>query len=134
MNRLMKIFFPLLLCAVVSTAFAGGKKKAVYVFGVSASFTDSVVYFTPVQELDSVALKNTFLPGWDMYSYQLKHYLEQRKGLSDRTCMVYYAENKKKLLKQASKLRAKYGKNKSLALKEIDPSEFKFLWEETEEE
>ncbi len=120
------------LCLFVSAAFAGGKKQMVYVFGVSASFTDTLVYFTPIQELDSVALKDTFLPAWDMYSYQLKNYLEQRKGLTDRTCMVYYSDNKKKLLKQAAKIRSKYLKKKSISLKEIDPAEFVFLREEVQ--
>ena len=41
------------------------------------SFNDSIVYYTDIQVLDSVELdKNGFLPKRDLYTYQLKNYLE----------------------------------------------------------
>ena len=65
-------------------------------FGIAASFNDSVVYCTEIQVLDSTALdKNGFLPKRDLYSYQLKNYLEYDLKKPDYTCMIYFSESKK---------------------------------------
>ena len=63
----MKYIRMILVAAVSVVLFSAftmkGGDKPVYVFGVGASFKDSVVYFTEVQLVDSVALdKNGFLP------------------------------------------------------------------------
>ena len=54
----IKILCSLLLVLMVCSAFSlkGSKGKSVYIVGVSASFTDSLVYFTEIQLLDSVRL------------------------------------------------------------------------------
>lgn len=104
-----------------------GGHKPVYAFGVSASFTDTVIYYTEIQMLDSVALdKNGFLPHRELYSYQLKNYLEFDKGLPNRTCMIYFSENKKKLGKEAAKVVGKFKKSKTVAVEKIDPQNFRF--------
>ena len=47
--------------------------KQVYAFGISASFTDTVVYFTDIQILDSAKVsKKVSLTHRELYSYQLK--------------------------------------------------------------
>jgi hypothetical protein len=104
------------------------KKNAVYVFGVSASFTDSLVYFTEVQLLDSVKLgKKEMLPERPHYSQQLKDYLEGQEGLENRTCFVYYNRSEAKLKKQSAQLKAKYQKNNSkLLLRQVNPNAFRF--------
>ena len=77
--------------------------------------------------LDSVALdKNGFLPHRELYSYQLKNYLEFDKGLPNRTCMIYFSEKKKKLGKEAAKVVGKFKKNKTVAVEKIDPQNFRF--------
>ena len=104
-----------------------GKEKPVYVFGVGASFKDSVVYFTEVQAVDSVALdKNGFLPRREMYAYQLKNYLEYEKSQPDYTCVVYFSENKNKLEKEASKVRKQYEKAKTFVIEKVGMSDFSF--------
>ena len=112
-----------ILCAValvfaLCSAFTmKDKEKAVYAFGVAASFNDSVVYCTEIQVLDSTALdKNGFLPKRDLYSYQLKNYLEYDLKKPDYTCMIYFSENKKKLEKEAVKVKAKYKKSTMVSL------------------
>ena len=96
-----------ILCAValvfaLCSAFTmKDKGKAVYAFGVAASFNDSIVYYTDIQVLDSIELdKNGFLPKRDLYTYQLKNYLEYNLKKPDYTCMIYFSENKKKLEKE----------------------------------
>jgi hypothetical protein len=103
-------------------------KKAVYIMGVSASFTDSLVYFTDVQLLDSIQLgKKELLPERQHYSQQLKDYLEQKQGLENRTCFVYYGNNEAKLKKESAQLKAKYQKNNQrLLIRQVNPNEFYF--------
>nr|WP_320058893.1 hypothetical protein [uncultured Bacteroides sp.] len=125
--KFAKIAFSLLLAFVICSAFSFKKQhKVVYAFGVATSFTDTAFYYTDIQLLDSVQLKNGFLPQRDLYSYQLKNYLETDKALPNRTCMIYFSESKKKLDKEVSKLVSKYKKNKSVTLQKIETSEFRF--------
>lgn len=122
---LLPIFILLVVCSAATTK--KGNSKLVYAFGVSASFTDTVVYYTDIQVLDSVTLeKKSFLPDRNTYSYQLKNYLEYQRGLSDRTCMIYFSENKKKLSKELNKIVNRYKKDKSVSLQLINNGEFKF--------
>lgn len=99
----------------------------VYIFGVAASFSDSTIYFTDVQEIDSVWIndKNNFLLNRSDYSYQLKNYLESQ-GQSRRTCIVSYALKRKDLEKKYMKMRNKYVKKGYLDIRNIDSNEFKF--------
>ena len=118
------------LVFMVCSAFSfkkGKGEKAVYAFGVAASFNDTVVYFTDIQVLDSVKLdKGGFLPKRDLYTYQLKNYLEYDLKSLDYTCMIYFSENKKKLEKEAAKVKSKYKKNKTIVLMPIAPEAFRF--------
>ena len=125
--------YVLILCAValvfaLCSAFTmKDKGKAVYAFGVAASFNDSIVYYTDIQVLDSIELdKNGFLPKRDLYTYQLKNYLEYNLKKPDYTCMIYFSENKKKLEKEAAKVKGKYKKNKGLVLQVVKSDAFVF--------
>ncbi len=107
--------------------FKNKKEKQVYVFGVAASFKDSVVYFTEIQLMDSVMLDNNgFLPERDFYSYQLKNFVERNKGKIDYTCMTYFSDNKSRLQKEFSKVKGKYAKDSSIKQENILLSEFGF--------
>ena len=120
----IKILCSLLLVLMVCSAFSlkGSKGKSVYIVGVSASFTDSLVYFTEIQLLDSVRLdKNKMLPERSQYSYQLKNYLENEEGLTNRTCFVYFSNSRKKLQKTINKMKIKYQKRKDLADSRSEP-------------
>lgn len=101
-----------------------------YIFGFSASFKDSVVYFTDINKIDSAWIdsKTGFLLGRDNYAYQLKNYLTQDKNNPNRTCIVIFDTKKKKIEKKYSKLRAIYNnRNKSTYdVKYINASDFKF--------
>ena len=96
--KLMKIFASLFLVFMVCSAFSlkGNKKDmGMYMVGVSASFTDSLIYFTDIQHLDSVSLyKDKLLPLRGQYSEQLEDYLENKLGLKDRTCFIYFDARK----------------------------------------
>ncbi len=125
-----KILITLILVFVVSSAVSAKKKdepKNVYAFGVAASFTDSVVFYTPIQIIDGVALdKSGFLPNRELYSYQLKNYFENQMNQPNRICMIYFSTNKKKLEKNQAKLLAKYRKNKANLLEVLPQDKFTF--------
>lgn len=126
--KYVKSLFIIALLFTICTAFTlKDGHKPVYAFGVAASFTDTLVYYTEIQLIDSISLdKNGFLPKRDLYSYQLKNYLELEKGMPNRTCMIYFSENKMKLSKEALKVLNKYEKNKSFSLQKINIGDFKF--------
>ena len=127
--KFVKIFASLILVFMVCSAFSmKGKKQenGMYMAGVSASFTDSLIYFTDIQFLDSVELdKNELLPMRGQYSDQLDSYLEQVKGMENRTCFIYFDVKKAKVEKEIKKMKEKYLKQGKAVLKEVGP-EFKF--------
>ncbi|MBM6865521.1 hypothetical protein H6A66_10140 [Bacteroides caecigallinarum] len=124
-----------LLCFVFAVSMVMGvaakkskdkNKYGVYMAGVSASFTDSLVYFTDIQYLDSAMVDGKgFLVGRSQYSVQLKDYLETKQGGKNRTCFMFYNMKKSKLQKEILKLKEKYKKGNSLVFKDVNP-EFKF--------
>lgn len=121
-----------LLTAIVSTAVAANNShtESIYIFGFSASFNDSTVYFTDIQRLDSawIEKKTKFLLGRDNYSYQLRDYLAENKSLPHRTCVVIYGFSKKDINKKLANMKKKYiGKGKqNYDIKNIAPEEFSF--------
>ena len=126
MKKLKIVLTILLVICVCSLSAKGKHNKPVYAFGISESFTDSIVYNTNIQVIDSVYLDaNGFLPARDSYAYQLKNYLEINKELTDRTCMIFFNTDMKKLTKEFNKVVARY-KKKNVIVKSIKPEEFKF--------
>lgn len=127
MMKLLKTVFVFSFVLVLCSAFTNSEKgkKQIYIFGVAASFMDSVVYITDIQTLDSVKFDEGFLANRSAYSYQLKNYIEQNENLPDRTCAVYYSSDKKKIYKEYSKLKNKYQKNK-ISIKPLTSGNFKF--------
>lgn len=122
-----------LMAMLLCSAFTMKEKKSegVYLFGIAASFNDSVVYFTPIHRVDSVKLEKGFLPQRHAYSYQLKNQIEASKNKQDYTCMIYFSDTKAKLEKEAAKVKAKYVKSKT-RMEEIPASEFTFTKPEEE--
>lgn len=119
----------LLLCSAFS--FPGKRKKheekVVYAFGVATSFNDTLVYVTEIQTLDSVSLtKSGFLPQRELYSYQLKNYMEDDLGNVDCTCMIYFSGKKKNLEKEAAKIKGKQIKQNKYTIVDIKSADFSF--------
>ena len=82
----------------------------VYVFGLAASFNDSLVYITDIFEVDSAYVEDNrthFLLNRGDYSYQLRNYFRQ-KGMGDRTCITYWALDSKSIEKQYAKVKKLY--------------------------
>lgn len=126
--KYIKMLASLALVFMLCSAFSmgGGKKNGMYMVGVSASFTDSLIYFTDIQLVDSVKLgKDKLLPLRSQYSSQMENYLESAYGLKDRTCFIYFNKKKAKLEKAIKKMKAKYLKEGKSELRETG-ADFKF--------
>lgn len=126
--KYVRMLLALALVFMVCSAFTmkKGEDKPVYVFGVAASFSDTVVYYTSVQLVDSVVLDHHgFLPRRELYSYQLKNYVEYTLGKPNYTCMIYFSEKKAKLEREASKIMGKYKKD-NVNLQMLDSKSFSF--------
>lgn len=116
------------VCSAFEFPFPFLKKQGniVYAYGVSASFKDSIIYFTEIQTMDSVKLKNGMLPNRYEYSQELKIYMEDKMKLANQTCVIYFGKDKEQLEKKKMKLRSKYLKDKKVSLKIISAADFKF--------
>ncbi len=103
-----------------------------YMFGFSASFTDSIVYFTDVQEIDSVwfTQKKKLLAGRSNYSYQLRDFFAEKMNLPKRTCVVIGSEKRKDVEKKLAKMKKQYTstskKSKPYEVRYITANEFQF--------
>lgn len=135
-NTLKRIAF--FIVAVVALAIPEGilAKKVqlpkMYVFGMAASFNDTIVYFTNVQQIDSVWVesKNHFMLNRDIYSQQLRNHLKNNEGMYHRTCIVVADKDRKKLEKKYLKFRKLYSTSKDgmqhYDIRYLGDSDFRF--------
>ncbi len=128
--RIIKAVGVLLLPFVLMSAFAVNKggMRPVYVMGVSLCFGDSVIYFTDIQQIDSVRLtKEGFLPSREGYGEQLKSYLTGTDGNMNHTCITYFAKKRADLQKKATKLMKRYQTKGTAIIRQIPLNEFRFV-------
>ena len=113
MKKIISILFILCL-AVPSLSFAkDGKTKErkkkvqteVYVWGVSLSFSDSVVYFTEIQHIEGAIIEDKLLPNRHLYAYELKDYMSYEENMPGRTSFIYFSDKRSKLEKKEQKVK-----------------------------
>ena len=111
----MKYLKFIALVVVLSTFLpANAAKKSettkAYLFGFVANFTDSVVYFTDIQEIENVTIqkKTKFLKDRDSYSDQLRYYFSDKLNMPHRTCIVSFGLARKEAEKKYVKMRKLY--------------------------
>jgi len=131
MRALKYMVLALVLASVTTTAEAKQVQlKHMYIFGFSASFIDSTLYITDIQDVENVwyDTKTKFLMGRDHYSSQLNDFMVDKKGLSNRICLVMFATTKKKAEKLYNKLKKKYRSKDGIiyGLQYLKSDEFKF--------
>lgn len=103
-----------------------------YIFGFAASFNDTIVHFTKVQELDSAWIdsKNKFMQSRELYSYQFRDFLTNKKQMPRRTCVVFANKNRKKVEKKLLKFKQLYMQSKDnrqhFDVRFVDDQEFHF--------
>ena len=130
--KLYKNVIAALTLLVVASSFVGVSAKIVcvpklYAFGFSASFNDSIVYFTDIQEIDSAWIndKTDFFVSRDNYSYQLKNYFTNI-GQEHRTCVISFALKRKDIEKKYKKMKEKYVKAGNFSIKTLGKNDFQF--------
>lgn len=131
----------LMTCLLLLTLAAGAKKKpktdtdifgkgtgTVYLFGVSQQLTDSVIYITTIQSVDSVDLtkKGKLLPFRSEYSLQLKEYMEGQLQLKNQTTCVFFSDKHKRLSKKLYKIKKRYLDDKETKIVMVDERYFRF--------
>lgn len=117
-----------LWCAGLSLS-AKVERTTVYMFGFSASFTDSVAYITDIQQLDSAYIdtKTDFLMDRVVYSEQLQTYVEAMELMGNCTCSVFFHTKKNKLQEEYEKIKKRYREDQGVVLKELEPGSFVFV-------
>ena len=126
MKSLRYILFFMAMALAIGADAKPIKTNQVHMFGFSASFKDSVIYVTDIQNVQGVWIdtKTKFLLARNEYSYQLKNFLAEKRQQPDRVCMTFFATSKKKAEKMYLKLIKKY--KKGYDVRYINVSEFKF--------
>ena len=124
---LIMLLFPLFVMAKQKPTQYGRGKGKVYLFGVSQQLTDSVVYITYINEVDSLDLmkKTKFLPFRSEFSLQLKEYMEGTLKKDHQTTCVYFSVNRKKLSKKYYKIKKRYLDNSYTKIMPLDVFQFR---------
>lgn len=123
----LKLFLLAFLVMMTATSAEAKTVKVdnLYMFGFSASFKDSVVYVTDIQNVPQAKInEKKFLLDRDQYSYQLKNYLEETLQQPGRICLVIYDIDKKKAEKKYVKLMKKYKKGYQVLY--LNETQFRF--------
>ena len=65
-----RFIFATLMLLIAMSVSASNKKATIYAFGFSASFNDSTIYFTDIQQIDNATIesKNNFLQNRTEYA------------------------------------------------------------------
>ncbi|MCD8297565.1 MAG: hypothetical protein LUC88_08330 [Prevotella sp.] len=129
--RLLR-FFTVAIALIMATCFTELQSKEryvpnkAYIFGFATSFTDSTIYITEIQQMDSLWIENkTFMLDRDNYSYQLKNYLD-KQGQQHRTCMMFFAIKRKDIDKKYEKIKKKYVTKGNYYISYLRENDFQF--------
>lgn len=130
----MKTFLHLVLLALILLPASAQARKdkgttdgAVYIFGVGTGFSDSTVYISDLQTLDTARIepRTGFLNRMPEYAEQYRAALQTAyPGLI--TCAVFYAEDRKAAEKKHAKLLRHYAKQRGTRTVEVGRDKFSF--------
>ena len=135
MKPIRQITITAIILAVLVTVYSPLRAKnfvkpKAYMFGFSASFNDSIVYFTDIQEVDSVWFmqKNDILAGRRNYSNQLRNYFAEKLKMPHRTCVVSFGKDRKDAEKKYLKLKKLYAEKNAgrYDIRYLSENDFKF--------
>ena len=132
MKKTLKYIVMALVLAVTATTAEAKQVRLphMYMFGFSASFVDSTLYLTDVQDVEGAwyDTKDKALLERDNYANQLKDYMKENLGQSNRVCLVIFATTKKKAEKKYLKLKKKYMSRDGIihGMKYLTAADFKF--------
>lgn len=125
MRKILFVTIALSLCLVMGAKKKDNSNVTVYMYGLSASFNDSIVYLTDVQKVDSAYfIEGKFLGGLREYTGQMNIYFTEKDG-ERRTNTVFFKRTRKDAEKAYVKLRKRYT-NDAIDLRPLPSTEFAF--------
>ncbi len=127
--KYISIAFALMSIFAISSVAKSIQPKHLYMFGFSASFNDSTVYITDIQDVKGAWIDNKtkFLINRDNYSYQLRDYFYNHLEQNNRVCMVFFATSKSQAERKMKKLMKKYVPNPKKKNKNWKPYEVHYI-------
>ena len=139
-QKTMKLTKIILCLGLMCMAFAGTAeakkhkvvKKDLYMIGVAVSHPDSAVFITDLQPVKGLMVekKTKFLMDRQLYSIQLKRYLEEDYKGGPYVAAVYFSSKLKKMERRYLSLHKRYSKGRELRIVLVDQSRFRFKAEE----
>ena len=137
MNFSRRLSLTLLLTVLTVAASAKIVTPAhLYMFGFSASFKDTSVYVTDIQDVQGACIdsRTKFLFNRDGYSQQLRDYLANSQQQPGRVCVVIYATSLKKAEKKLRKFQRIYIEKGSYDVRKLTAADFRFTPEMADED
>ena len=125
MKKALIIFSLLLISFSVYARGKSEKDSTVYIFGASISFSDTVVYFTEIQQIDEVVVEKGFLPGRQLYSYELKDYMSYKEKMPGRISVIYFSDKRKDLEKKEKDIKKRLETKEKMTVRYLG-GKFKF--------
>ena len=101
------------------------KDSVVYIFGASISFSDTIVYFTEIQQIDDVVVEKGFLPNRQLYSYELKDYMSFKENMPGRISVIYFSDKQKDLVKKEKDIKKRLETKENMTVRYLG-GKFKF--------
>lgn len=141
MYKLLSTLFALALLAPVGMQAQNAEQpdaqtrvvapNTIYVFGVSQSLSDSVVYVSGITEITGATLgAKGFLLNRSHYSAQLHDYLLKQGAAPNQTAAVFFEKTSKKAFKRLNKVKQRLAKPRAglppLVIREVTNHEFRF--------
>ena len=123
-----KILLISLLLLMTLSGYARGKSEkdsVVYIFGASISFSDTIVYFTEIQQIDDVVVEKGFLPNRQLDSYELKDYMSFKENMPGRISVIYFSDKQKDLVKKEKDIKKRLETKENMTVRYLG-GKFKF--------
>ena len=104
------------------------QQKPVYMVGICMSLVDSVIFITDMHQVDNVTIENKthFLMDRQLYSLQLKQFVQSHYKGGPYIPAVYSSTSRKKMERRYLSLHKRYVKSKELRMYLLDQSQFRF--------
>lgn len=111
-----------LLLGLSLTAIAKPKKTQVWMFGFSASFTDSTIYISNIQLVDPVFIESStgFLYDRSIYSLQVENFVEEQLGKPRTTCTIFFDKKRKKMDNKLFSIRKRFLRDGSMTVMPLE--------------
>ena len=108
------------------------KQKPLYMMGVAVSHLDSAVFITDMHLVKDLTVekKTKFLMDRQLYSMQLRRYLEAEHHGGPYTTAVYFSPNRKKMERRYLSMHKHHVKEKQFHIVLVDQSQFRFKAEQ----